>query len=210
LTEFTIVEHADFVSSNVSNSGIQSSLIDGIGQGDEGTPVCARCERSGRWCDKTLPLKIRLQKNVSGQRDSTDTTTNSNILMTEGGEEPRATLQDEQAAELFEHYLRVLASWYDLNDLDCAFARIVGQEAQHSDLLLNAVLAFSAIHKCRTGQSSLKELADGHHTRCLHLLIGLRQSDKAVSDGTALAATCLLRSYEILAGELMSRLGDLH
>ena len=163
--------------------------------------MCGRCERSGRWCHKTGPLKIRIQKNVRGQRIDLNTTTTGTVSETEVDEVPRATLQSEQVAQLFEHYLNVLACWYDLNDFDCAFARIVGREAQHSVLLLNAVLAFSAIHKCRTGQSSLKDLADDYHARCLRLLIGLQQSDPAVSDGTALAATCLLRSYEILAGE---------
>lgn len=199
MTESSVVEHADFESSNVSITRIHFAIIDTFGQGDEGTPVCARCERSGRWCDRTMPLKIRFQKNISGLRENADLADSTGPAIE--NEEPRSILRNEQAAGLFEHYLQVLASWYDLNDLDCAFARIVGREAQHSHLLLNAVLAFAAIHKCRTGQSALKELADGYHNRCLRLLIGLRQSDEALSDGTALAATCLLRSYEILAGE---------
>lgn len=162
-------------------------------------PVCARCERSGRWCDRTLPLKIRHQKNVSSFGETANSAGRS--IPESEDEEPRHVLRQEQAAQLFEHYLQVLASWYDLNDLDCGFARVVGREAQKTQLLLNAVLAFAAIHKCRTGQSSLKELGDMYHNRCLRLLIGLRQSDEAIANGTALAATCLLRSYEILAGK---------
>ncbi|KEF52445.1 uncharacterized protein A1O9_11686 [Exophiala aquamarina CBS 119918] len=199
-TESTVVEHAGFASLNVSILGIQSSLVDRPRKGDEGTPVCGRCERSGRWCDKTGPLKIRVQKNVGGQKGDRNKI-NGTVTVTEVDEELRVTLQSDQTAQLFEHYLKVLACWYDLNDFDCSFARIVGREAQHSDLLLNAVLAFSAMHKCRTGQSSLKGLAESYHARCLRLLIRLQQSDQETSDGTALAATCLLRSYEILAGE---------
>ena len=161
-------------------------------------PVCARCERSGRWCDHSRPLKIRAQKNIACRTD------NQRIVEERTPSprfpEPQKALQDEEAAVHFEHYLKTLAQWYDLVDLDSAFARAIGERAQHSLLLLSAILAFEAIHKSRTGCSGSKSLADHYHAQCLRLLIGLDENDVAAKDGTALAATCLLRSYEILAG----------
>lgn len=38
-----------------------------------------------------------------------------------------------------------------------------------------------------------------YHEHCLRLLISLSPEDRTIKDGVALAATCLLRSYEILA-----------
>ena len=110
-------------------------------------------------------------------------------------------LQSNDVAHCFEHYLRVLAPWYDLNDLDNSFRGLVGKLALHSSLLLSAIVAFAAIHQSKTGQAGIRLLAERYHARCLHLLIGLGAYDVVITDGTALAATCLLRSYEILAGK---------
>ncbi|KAG9775406.1 hypothetical protein KCU88_g5106, partial [Aureobasidium melanogenum] len=94
---------------------------------------------------------------------------------------------DEEIAQCFEHYLEVLSPWYDLNDQDSTFGARVAEQAQHNPLLMSAVVAFAAMHKARTGHSSFMLIADRY--------------DSATKDGTALAATCLLRSYEILAEE---------
>ncbi|KIW23954.1 uncharacterized protein PV07_09700 [Cladophialophora immunda] len=152
---------------------------------DEKLPTCSRCERSGRWCDRTAPLKIQGQKNNSVERF----------------DEPRVRLQNEEIAHYFAHYLKTLAPWYDLNDLRQAFKGIVGSRAQQSSLLLSAVIAFAAIHKSRTCHAVPKSLAERHHAHCLRLLIGITETSPEIKDGTALAATCLLRSYEILAEE---------
>lgn len=53
--------------------------------------------------------------------------------------------------------------------------------------------------------SSLQPLAEEHHTRCVKLLIELDSENELVSGGIALAATCLLRSYEILSGTSLIR-----
>ena len=116
-------------------------------------------------------------------------------------DKPSVELQSEEIAQCFEHYLKVLAPWYDLNDLDSSFRSIVGKRALWNSLLFSAVIAFAAIHQSKTGRSALKTVAEGYHTCCLRLLIGLDEADTAIVDGTALAATCLLRSYEILSGE---------
>ncbi|KEY73647.1 hypothetical protein S7711_07695 [Stachybotrys chartarum IBT 7711] len=47
----------------------------------------------------------------------------------------------------------------------------------------------------------LRPLAEEHHTRCVKLLIELESENELVRGGIALAATCLLRSYEILSGD---------
>lgn len=147
-----------------------------------------------------MPIKIRAQKNVAGRsRDSTSTLTNDHL--SEGFLlDPRKALQNEEVAQCFEHYLKSLSPWYDLTDCDSTFAAPVGTEAQHSPLLLSAIVAFAAIHRARTGHSAFMPLADAYHAQCLRLLIGLHDYDTATKDGTALAATCLLRSYEILGG----------
>ncbi len=116
-------------------------------------------------------------------------------------DEPIVELQSEEIAQCFEHYLKVLAPWYDLNDLDSTFRSVVGKRALENGLLFSAIIAFAAIHQSKTGRAALKNLAEKYHTCCLRSLIGLDEGDAAIADGTVLAATCLLRSYEILAGE---------
>jgi hypothetical protein len=170
--------------------------------GDEKLPTCGRCERSGRWCDRTAPLKIRAAKGAvkgDGKRSRGDVVDQDAAGVSDEG--PVEMLQSDEIAWCFEHYLKVLAPWYDLNDFDNSFRGVVGQMALRSRLLLSAIVAFAAIHGSKTGRVGLRPLAESYHVRCLHLLIALDESDTAITDGTALAATCLLRSYEILAGE---------
>jgi hypothetical protein len=170
-----------------------------VDAGDERLPTCGRCERTGRWCDRTIPLKIRVRtvSRGNGQQKAEERAEQGSPF---AAEEPIAELQSQEIAQCFEHYLKVLAPWYDLNDLDNSFKSVVGKQALRSSLLLSAIVAFAAIHQSRTGRAGLKVLAESYHARCLRLLIGLEQADSAISDGTALAATCLLRSYEIMAG----------
>ncbi|OAL26837.1 hypothetical protein AYO22_04004 [Fonsecaea multimorphosa] len=158
-------------------------------------------EISGRWCDRTVPLKIQGQRNVGIRTDDGKGTQSKEQPSVERFAEPRVRLQNEEIAHYFAHYLKTLAPWYDLNDLGQAFRRIVGSRAQQSSLLLSAVIAFAAIHKSRTSHAVPKSLAERHHAHCLRLLIGITETAPAIRDGTALAATCLLRSYEILAEE---------
>ncbi|OQV08298.1 Fungal specific transcription factor domain-containing protein [Cladophialophora immunda] len=168
---------------------------------DEKLPTCSRCERSGRWCDRTAPLKIQGQKNVRKRTNGAKGTDSIEQNSVERFDEPRVRLQNEEIAHYFAHYLKTLAPWYDLNDLRQAFKGIVGSRAQQSSLLLSAVIAFAAIHKSRTCHAVPKSLAERHHAHCLRLLIGITETSPEIKDGTALAATCLLRSYEILAEE---------
>lgn len=47
----------------------------------------------------------------------------------------------------------------------------------------------------------MRKAAEDYHGRCVKLLIDLKETEIRSEDGTALAAVCLLRSYEILAEE---------
>lgn len=48
-------------------------------------------------------------------------------------------------------------------------------------------------------ESFPRAVAESYHDRCVKLLLALSAEDQEVGNGTALASTCLLRSYEILA-----------
>lgn len=99
---------------------------------------------------------------------------------------------------MFHVYIKELAPWYDLNDEARAFEKQGAEMALESPLLFSAAIAFSGIYMHRKSAFP-KSIAEVYHGRCLNLLIALSEDDQAIKDGTALASTCLLRSYEILA-----------
>ncbi|GAW25376.1 putative phytanoyl- dioxygenase [Rosellinia necatrix] len=66
-------------------------------------------------------------------------------------------------------------------------------------LLFYAVIALSAMHVSQTTAPSARPVAEMYHTRCIRYLISLDSGDPLIEQGVALATTCLLRSYEILA-----------
>lgn len=74
-------------------------------------------------------------------------------------------------------------------------------------LLFCAIIAVAAMQICKTTANSLRDTAEYYHGCCVRLLIRLKEGDELISNGVALAATCLLRSYEILDGELKPHLG---
>lgn len=57
------------------------------------------------------------------------------------------------------------------------------------------------MHESKTSAESSYSIASAYHTKCVRLLISLEGNDVLVTRGIALAATCLLRSYEILDGD---------
>lgn len=109
-------------------------------------------------------------------------------------------------ADFFQHYISGLAPWYDLSDGRSTFGTTVPKIALDDPLLFSAVMALSAMHVSNTvttaspkrTASSAREVAEFYHGCCIRLLIGLHESDQRLEGGVALAATCLLRSYEIL------------
>ncbi|KAM0561242.1 hypothetical protein ACHAPJ_003120 [Fusarium lateritium] len=103
---------------------------------------------------------------------------------------------------MFHSYTSSISLWYDLSDSTCAFGVHVPTIALDEPLLFCAVIALSAIHMCKTSAPSFRKVAEFYHHRCVQLLITLSEGDELITRGIALAATCLLRSYEILDGDV--------
>ncbi len=78
---------------------------------------------------------------------------------------------------IFRHYIDHLASWYDLNERKRPFEDLVHINSQ----------------------PELRDVAEFYHMQCIQKLIPLVKDMTRFHDGDTLAATCLLRSYEILA-----------
>jgi hypothetical protein len=112
---------------------------------------------------------------------------------------PRAALSNPIVAKLFAHYIDVLAPWYDLNESLLPFGATVPAHALECPILFKALIAFSATHKYKTLRQ-FAELATAFHAACVRELLDSIEHEKPESQGDYLAATCLLRSYEILNG----------
>lgn len=115
-------------------------------------------------------------------------------------ETPRQALEHEPVAWLFNHYITEIAYWYDLSDAAQHFELKIPELALDEPLLFYAIIAVAALHVSKTRTKSLKDVAEGYHDRCITCLIALKEDDQLISNGRALAATCLLRSYEIFDG----------
>jgi hypothetical protein len=115
---------------------------------------------------------------------------------------PRTSLQDQNIARLFHSYTSDISKWYDLSDSVCSFGLAVPTIALDEPLLFCAIIALSAMHTCKTTAPSFRKVAEFYHHRCVQLLIKLTDGDELITRGVALAATCLLRSYEILDGDV--------
>ncbi len=102
----------------------------------------------------------------------------------------------------FHHYITEIAPWYDLSDYSLHFGTKVPELALDNGLLFSAIVALSAIHVANTSAPTARVAAEFYHSCCIRFLIGLDGAALAVMGGAALATTCLLRSYEILAGRL--------
>ncbi|EGR46150.1 uncharacterized protein TRIREDRAFT_30166, partial [Trichoderma reesei QM6a] len=99
----------------------------------------------------------------------------------------------------FHNYINSLAKWYDLGDALRQFETKVPLLALDEPLLFSAVIALSAEHQCQTrGPQIARESAAFYHGHCVRRLIQLDEKSELLTNGVALAAACLLRSYEIL------------
>ena len=116
---------------------------------------------------------------------------------------PRMALSDPEVAELFAHYTNTLAPWYDLNDSQRLFGSLVPENALDCPILFKAVIAFSASHRNKTS-GGVQELAPAFHAACVQDFLLLMNRVEPRSHGNELAATCLLRSYEIMNGKYPS------
>ncbi|KAH7038144.1 uncharacterized protein B0I36DRAFT_237958 [Microdochium trichocladiopsis] len=166
---------------------------------DQAQPICGQCSRIGRYCDRAKRApKVRQELRHSAEQadDSSKDCGGAATPVTS----PRDALQSSRTADFFQHYIAELAPWYDLSDGRRHFAVQVPILALDEALLFNALMALSAMHLARTSMPSARPAAESYHGMCIHALIGLTESDsRLLENGIALAATCLLRSYEILS-----------
>ncbi|KAG9230251.1 hypothetical protein BJ875DRAFT_162264 [Amylocarpus encephaloides] len=116
---------------------------------------------------------------------------------------PRTALRSLPIATAFRHYIDFLAPWYDLCDGDGIFGKIVPARALENSVLFKALVAFSAYHKYRTS-GELEGVGVAFHAACVRDLLQVTDHLDASFRGDYLAATCLLRSYEILIGDSRS------
>lgn len=119
--------------------------------------------------------------------------------------DPTFALQDANVAALFTHYVNVLASWYDLNDPTRTFTFVVPETALYAPILFKAIIAFSACHLHKT-TGVHGQLAIAFHSACVTELLDSMATPDTSLRGSKLAATCLLRSYELINGKRMPSL----
>ncbi|KAL7921002.1 hypothetical protein ACQKWADRAFT_321710 [Trichoderma austrokoningii] len=165
---------------------------------DEASPVCGQCNKSNRYC-------ARLQKSSRFLAYSYQSGTGS--LSKEAAEKrkfpppenPRDALRSPDVAWYFHNYISEPAKWYDLGDTSHLFATRVPELALDEPLLFSAIIALSAEHVSQTTKSKpARAVAEFYHGHCVHHLIRLDEKTELLRNGVALAAVCLLRSYEIL------------
>ncbi|EGY21312.1 uncharacterized protein VDAG_02836 [Verticillium dahliae VdLs.17] len=115
---------------------------------------------------------------------------------------PRKALASPDIARIFHHYIIEIAPWYDLSDPASSFATRLPRLALEMPLPFSAIIAQAAMQICQTTAPSKRPVAEFYHGHCVRLLIELRNDCGSVESETALAAVCLLRSYEILDEEV--------
>lgn len=85
----------------------------------------------------------------------------------------------------------------DMTDACQNFTRVVPQQAFESPILFHAIIALSA-RLCKSFQDYNIEISECHHQECLLNLIPVLGDQGLASDGKVLAATVILRMYEML------------
>ncbi|KAK4574116.1 hypothetical protein LTR86_001877 [Recurvomyces mirabilis] len=161
---------------------------------DEQGPTCLRCSRADLYCERAVEAAVHRHRlpEKSGEYLNDD----------DAPLGPQLALQTAGVARLYEHYIKILAPWYDLSDGERHFARHVPREALGHPLLFAAIVAFAAVHLSKTGVATARTTAEQYHGQCVRILIGLAEREIATGNANTLAAICLLRSYEILAEDV--------
>jgi hypothetical protein len=109
-------------------------------------------------------------------------------------------LQKHQIACVFHHYTQI-ATWYDLSDGQATYGNHLKLEALDNELVFNAIIAVSAMHLSKTGQTKFEKLAQRCHQQCVADLIALKPDEHDLLEtGLPLTAVTLLRTFEILSG----------
>lgn len=170
-------------------------------------PTCRTCQKSGRTCERE---SLSPSHNYESSKKETpgkgqDNSRQQNLPPFElpTPEYPRSALENRRICSIFQHYIDNLASWYDLNDKLRRFEDVVPRHSLEKPLLFSAVIAFSAIHLSRlTSRTEFQYIAEFYHLESIQRLIAVTNNGGQIHDGATIATTCLLRSYEILAGKL--------
>jgi len=112
----------------------------------------------------------------------------------------RLGLQNPQQALLMQHFIQVLASWYDFFDPQQHFALHVPYRAAQCPILKEAIFAVSARHLSKL--STLDPfLADRYYEQCIEKLIPMFDDLEILMDGDLLCATVILRQLEEFNGK---------
>ncbi|OAP58668.1 hypothetical protein AYL99_07758 [Fonsecaea erecta] len=121
-------------------------------------------------------------------------------------EAPR--LKDRVEALLFRHYVENLAPWFDVTDPQQHFQIHVPERALESNVLLDAILALSALNIGRLPRTELTQyvdvdpvLSEVYHTRCIGKLISLMNDKETAFDEDVLSAAVILRKFEEMNGK---------
>ncbi|KAK7994196.1 nucleoside-diphosphate-sugar epimerase [Apiospora arundinis] len=122
---------------------------------------------------------------------------------------PREALAHATVAQLFAHYIAVLGPWYDLNDATNLFSTVVATRALDFPVLFRAVIALSCCHWAKVTGDALDNAALSFYGACIKdlleaLTMGTSGSFTIGFSGELLAASCILRSYEILSDNMQS------
>ncbi|KAF2494557.1 hypothetical protein BU16DRAFT_582463 [Lophium mytilinum] len=177
---------------------------------DESLPTCLNCSKKHRQCRHIRPPPLQwlsppaLQTPAPSHPFQGDTSWAHQIATLS----PRSSLQHPAVLSLFTHYLTHLAPWYDLLDPHHHFANTIPTASFTSPILFRAILAFAASHLSRTLPPSSPNptpVAALLHDSFLSSLITALSTITPASQPNYLAATCLLRSYEILNGDTRTR-----
>ncbi|KAM0259643.1 hypothetical protein ACHAQJ_003222 [Trichoderma viride] len=166
--------------------------------GDEAIPVCGQCTKSGRYCARPQKSSTFLAYSYPSGPGGVNKESGERRKFP-SPESPRDALELPDVAWYFHNYIAEPGKWYDLGDALRQFVTKVPELALDEPLLFSAVIALSAEHvRQTTGSKPAKAMAEFYHGHCVRRLIQLDEKSELLRNGVALAAACLLRSYEIL------------
>ncbi|KAF2802204.1 uncharacterized protein BDZ99DRAFT_576908 [Mytilinidion resinicola] len=179
---------------------------------DETLPTCLNCSKKHRQCrhvrlpplkwvsSPALPFTQPTEDPAPSRPFQGDTSWAHQIATLS----PRESLEYPTVVSLFTHYTTHLAPWYDLNDPHSLFTNAVPIRSLDEPILFRAILAFAASHLSRmipTSSLDSTPVAVILHDSFLSSLISALSTITPSTQANYLAATCLLRSYEILNGD---------
>ncbi|CAF9935383.1 hypothetical protein IMSHALPRED_010209 [Imshaugia aleurites] len=104
-------------------------------------------------------------------------------------------LRSIEESRLLQHFIQNLAPWFDVGDSRRHFTKIAPSMSASSPLLMNAILAVSALHLSRVSDLDTYE-AVRYHGRCIGLMVPMLNDPDRVKDDNLLMTTVILHLYE--------------